>query len=118
MPTTETACLLANSVMTGCSSRQGAHQEAHTFSTHTFPIMLSGEKVLSGACSCGRLKRGAGLLIKGDGTSLGLSVSPIARNDTNTKNPSSGHRKRFMMWPRAMAGRRVDGEASGGIGDR
>src|SRR3546814_9530778 len=83
------ACVVARSVMTGCSSRQGGHQDAHTFNSHTLPFISCGVNVSSADANGGNVKLGAGLLIRGEGTSLGFSVKPTARKPTRTEEHTS-----------------------------
>ena len=78
-----------SSIKTGCSSRHDTHHDAHTLSSHTLPRISCGEMTRSAACNCGTLNAGAALLINGDGTSRGLSVSPTPSSSaSNRKRPS------------------------------
>src|SRR3546814_12881690 len=104
------ACVVARSVMTGCSSRQGGHQDAHTFNSHTLPFISCGVNVSSADANWGNVKLGAGLLIRGEGTSLGFSVKPTARKPTSTIKAASGSKKRVMAWLLRSEERRVGKE--------
>src|SRR5258706_7960525 len=74
---------LASCEITGCSTRQGGHQEAQTFMIQTFPAISFCENVLPGVASSGSSKAGAGLPISGEGTSRGSSLRPAARSATS-----------------------------------
>src|SRR3569832_213675 len=78
---------------TGCSSRQDAHHEAQTLNSHTCPRRSAGPMCLSGACSSGSEKVGAGLSISGEGTSLGRRLRPIARNTASTTTTPRGRER-------------------------
>src|SRR3546814_6565989 len=71
---------------------------SHTFTIHTLPFISCGVNVSSADANWGNVKLGAGLLIRGEGTSLGFSVKPTARKPTSTIKAASGSKKRVMAW--------------------
>ena len=80
----------ANSISTGCSSRQATHHDAQTLSNQTWPFMAAGPKVRAGTCSCAKVNAGADLSMSGDGTSRRLRHSPAERSAPNTTKRPSG----------------------------
>ena len=92
MPTTRIAGSLASSISSGCSCRQGAHQDAQTLTTVTRALEVgAGEArdrlpvARSGPSSGASAKAGAGRPIRAEGTCDG---SPRRRAGSGTAAPA------------------------------
>src|SRR5262245_17332658 len=95
-PTIGTVVQFASPTSTGSSSRHGAHHDAQTFSSHTWPSMSSRANCFSGAWSWASRNAGAGLPTSGEGTSRGFRPRPTKRKPSSATKTASGMRKRFI----------------------
>src|SRR5215472_1724489 len=80
----------ASRISRGCSSRHDTHHDAHTLSSHTFPLRSEFVSVCEGCCSCVSANDGAGLPMSGEGTSRGSRHSPTYKNATRMMKIANG----------------------------
>lgn len=81
-------------ISTGCSCRQAVHQDAQTFSSHTFAARMSwAEKLFSRACAARERRkklRRSPCRSDGEGTTQWSRVRPMAGNTASTRNTPRG----------------------------
>src|SRR5512147_737460 len=75
-----TACCCAMATHVGCSSRQPAHHVPHTFRIQALPSSSFEATWYVGSCRLGSVNSGAGLPMRGEGTSDGSRYRPTNRN--------------------------------------